>query len=493
MKTYQMYIDGAWSDAAAGEVFESKNPYTGAPWAMIPRGRQEDADRAVAAAKRAFRSDDWVRMTPSNRGHLLRKLGDLIAENAEALARTEVQDNGKLFNEMFFQLKYVPEWFYYYAGLADKIEGSVIPIDKPDMLNFTRYEPLGVCVGITAWNSPLLLLAYKLAPALATGNTFIVKPSEFTSASTLELARLVDQVGLPKGVFNVVTGYGAEVGANLVEHEDVAKVAFTGSEQTGRHIATVAAQTFKKVTLELGGKSPNIVFADAEIENAVNGVISGIFAASGQTCIAGSRLLVERRVHDEFLEKLLKLARTARIGNPMDADTQVGPVTTEQQLKKVLGYIDVAKAEGAETLLGGVRPDNRPELGEGWFVEPTIFGGVRNDMRIAQEEVFGPVLSVIPFDSAEEALSIANDSRYGLAAGVWTQDIRKIKYFSERLEAGTIWANTYRVISYMAPLGGYKSSGLGRENGQNAIYQYLQTKSVMISTAGEVANPFIMR
>ena len=493
MKTYQMYIDGAWSDAAAGEVFESKNPYTGAPWAMIPRGRQEDADRAVAAAKRAFRSDDWARMTPSNRGHLLRKLGDLIAENAEALARTEVQDNGKLFNEMFFQLKYVPEWFYYYAGLADKIEGSVIPIDKPDMLNFTRYEPLGVCVGITAWNSPLLLLAYKLAPALATGNTFIVKPSEFTSASTLELARLVDQVGLPKGVFNVVTGYGAEVGANLVEHEDVAKVAFTGSEQTGRHIATVAAQTFKKVTLELGGKSPNIVFADAEIDNAVNGVISGIFAASGQTCIAGSRLLVERRVHDEFLEKLLKLARTARIGNPMDADTQVGPVTTEQQLKKVLGYIDVAKAEGAETLLGGVRPDNRPELGEGWFVEPTIFGRVRNGMRIAQEEVFGPVLSVIPFDSADEALNIANDSRYGLAAGVWTQDIRKIKHFSERLQAGTIWANTYRVISYMAPLGGYKNSGLGRENGQDAIYQYLQTKSVMISTAGEVANPFIMR
>ena len=493
MKTYQMYIDGAWSDAAAGEVFESKNPYTGAPWAMIPRGRQEDADRAVAAAKRAFRSDDWARMTPSNRGHLLRKLGDLIAKNAEALARTEVQDNGKLFNEMFFQLKYVPEWFYYYAGLADKIEGSVIPIDKPDMLNFTRYEPLGVCVGITAWNSPLLLLAYKLAPALATGNTFIVKPSEFTSASTLELARLVDQVGLPKGVFNVVTGYGAEVGANLVEHEDVAKVAFTGSEQTGRHIATVAAQTFKKVTLELGGKSPNIVFADAEIDNAVNGVISGIFAASGQTCIAGSRLLVERCVHDEFLEKLLKLARTARIGNPMDADTQVGPVTTEQQLKKVLGYIDVAKAEGAETLLGGVRPDNRPELGEGWFVEPTIFGRVRNGMRIAQEEVFGPVLSVIPFDSADEALNIANDSRYGLAAGVWTQDIRKIKHFSERLQAGTIWANTYRVISYMAPLGGYKNSGLGRENGQEASYQYLQTKSVMISTAGEVVNPFIMR
>ena len=324
MKTYQMYIDGAWTDAAGKETFESKNPYTGAPWAVIPRGQQEDADHAVAAAIRAFRSDDWTGMTATNRGHLLRKLGDLIADKAEALARTEVQDNGKLFNEMFFQLKYVPEWFYYYAGLADKIEGSVIPIDKPDMLNFTRYEPLGVCVGITAWNSPLLLLAYKLAPALAAGNTFIAKPSEFTSASTLELAKIVDQVGLPKGVFNVVTGFGAEVGASLVEHEDVAKVAFTGSEKTGRLISAVAARTFKKVTLELGGKSPNIVFADAEMDNAVNGVISGIFAASGQTCIAGSRLLVEHSVHDAFLDKLLKLARTARIGDTMDTDTQVG-------------------------------------------------------------------------------------------------------------------------------------------------------------------------
>ena len=492
MKTYQMYIDGAWVDAAGGETFESLNPYTGEAWSNIPRGSEEDANLAVAAAQRAFLSDDWARMSASDRGHLLRKLGDLVAENAEALARTEVQDNGKLFNEMFFQLKYLPQWFYYYAGLADKIEGGVIPVDKPDMLNYTRYEPLGVCVGITAWNSPLLLLAYKLAPALATGNTFIVKPSEFTSASTLELAKIVDQVGFPKGVFNVVTGFGTEVGASLVEHEGVAKVAFTGSEQTGRHIAQAAAKTFKKVTLELGGKSPNIVFADAEMDNAVNGVISGIFAASGQTCIAGSRLLVQRSIHDEFLDRLLKLAKTARLGDPMDTDTQVGPVTTQQQLKKVLDYIAVAKDEGAETLLGGGRPD-RPELGKGWFVEPTIFGGVKNDMRIAQEEVFGPVLSVIPFEDADEALTIANDTSYGLAAGVWTQDLRKIKHFSERLQAGTVWVNTYRVISYMTPLGGYKNSGQGRENGQNAIYQYLQTKSVMISTASEVANPFIMR
>ena len=492
MKTYQMYIDGDWVDAVSGDVFESLNPYTGAAWATIPRGQKEDAIRAVDAAACAFRSGDWAGMAPTDRGHLLRRLGDLIAKNAEALARTEVIDNGKLFNEMSFQLKYVPQWFYYYAGLADKIEGAVIPIDKSDILTYTRHEPLGVCVGITAWNSPLLLLAYKLAPALAAGNSFIAKPSEFTSASTLEFALLVDQAGFPRGVFNVVTGLGTEVGAALVEHETVAKIAFTGSEQTGRHIAEVAARTFKKVTLELGGKSPNIVFADAEMDNAVNGVISGIFAASGQTCIAGSRLLVARSIHDVFLDKLLARAGTARLGNPMETGTQVGPVTTQPQLDKILNYIDIAKSEGAQVLLGGGKPKD-PDLARGWFVAPTIFGGVTNNMRIAQDEVFGPVLSVIPFDDDEEALAIANDTRYGLAAGLWTQDFRKIKHFSEQLQAGTVWANTYRVISYMAPLGGYKNSGLGRENGQNAIYQYLQTKSVMISTAPSVANPFIMR
>lgn len=492
MKTYQMYIDGDWVDAVSGDVFESLNPYTGAAWATIPRGQKEDAIRAVDAAACAFRSGDWAGMAPTDRGHLLRRLGDLIAKNAEALARTEVIDNGKLFNEMSFQLKYVPQWFYYYAGLADKIEGAVIPIDKSDILTYTRREPLGVCVGITAWNSPLLLLAYKLAPALAAGNSFIAKPSEFTSASTLEFARLVDQAGFPRGVFNVVTGLGTEVGAALVEHETVAKIAFTGSEQTGRHIAEVAARTFKKVTLELGGKSPNIVFADAEMDNAVNGVISGIFAASGQTCIAGSRLLVARGIHDVFLDKLLARAGTARLGNPMETSTQVGPVTTQPQRDKILNYIDIAKSEGAQVLLGGGKPKD-PDLARGWFVAPTIFGGVTNNMRIAQDEVFGPVLSVIPFDDDEEALAIANDTRYGLAAGLWTQDFRKIKHFSEQLQAGTVWANTYRVISYMAPLGGYKNSGLGRENGQNAIYQYLQTKSVMISTAPSVADPFIMR
>ena len=492
MKTYQMYIDGAWTDAAQKNTFESKNPYLGTSWAKIPRGQQEDADRAVEAAARAFRSDDWAGMSATYRGHLLRKLGDLIAKNAETLARTEVQDNGKLFNEMFFQLKYVPEWFYYYAGLADKIEGNVIPIDKPDMLNFTRFEPLGVCVGITAWNSPLLLLAYKLAPALAAGNTFIVKPSEFTSASTLELAKLVDQVGFPKGVFNVVTGFGDEVGASLVKNKDVAKVAFTGSEQTGRHIAEVAARTFKKVTLELGGKSPNIVFEDADFEAAVMGAISGIFAATGQTCIAGSRLLVQRSIHDKFVKRLIEVAGAAKIGDPMSIETHVGPVTTMPQYEKIMDYINIAKSEGAVCVLGGDAYRGAGAKGK-QFVQPTIFTGVHNQMRIAQEEVFGPVLSVIPFDTEDEAIAIGNDIVYGLAAGVWTSDIGRALRMSEKLKAGTVWVNTYRAVSFTSPFGGYKRSGEGRESGKESIKEFLQVKSVWIAQQTTAANPFIMR
>ena len=492
MQTYKMFIDGNWEGAVNGETFETRNPFTGEVWAQIPKGGKDDAERAILAAHKAFTSGPWPKLTASDRGHLLRRLGDLIAENAEHLANIEVKDNGKLINEMLFQLKYIPQWYYYFGGLADKIEGTVIPIDKPDTFNFTRNEPLGVCVGITPWNSPLLLLTYKLAPALAAGNTFVAKPSEFTSASTLEFAKLVEQAGFPTGVFNVVTGLGADVGETLTTHKHVAKIAFTGSEGTGRKIGELAARNFKKVTLELGGKSPHIVFADAEIGNAVNGVISGIFAATGQTCIAGSRLLVERKIHDQFVEKVVALAKTARMGDPMSTATQVGPVTTPPQLEKILGYIDIAKSEGAECLLGGGPPSN-PELANGWFVEPTIFSGVRNEMRIAQEEVFGPVLAVIPFDSDEEAIHIANDTNYGLAAGFWTQDMRRILKVSSAIQAGTVWVNTYRTISYMSPLGGYKHSGIGRENGLASIQNYMQTKSVMISTAESVANPFIMR
>jgi (Z)-2-((N-methylformamido)methylene)-5-hydroxybutyrolactone dehydrogenase len=492
LETFKMYIDGKWVDSASGSYFESDNPYTGRPWALIPKGNAEDIDRAVRAAHRAFTSGAWPKLTASQRGALLRKLGDAVAEQAEHLAQVEVRDNGKLIAEMGAQLKYVPQWYYYFGGLADKIEGAVIPIDKPGNLNYTRYEPLGVVGAIVPWNSPLLLTAWKLAPALAAGNTMVIKPSEFTSASTLEFMKLIEKVGFPPGVVNVVTGFGPDAGTPLVEHPLVRKIAFTGSDKTGQLIYETAARGLKRVSLELGGKSPNIVFDDALMDNAVKGVISGIFAATGQTCIAGSRLLVQQSIHDKFVDKLVAFAKTAKMGDPLSLDTQVGPVTNKPQYQKVLDYIAIAKSEGAQTLLGGAKA-TRPECGDGWFVEPTIFGGVKNSMRIAQEEVFGPVLSVIPFKDEEEAVAVGNDIVFGLAAGVWTQDIRRAITMADRLQAGTVWVNTYRAVSYMSPFGGYKRSGLGRENGQDAIWEYLQTKSVWISTSTEVPNPFVIR
>jgi len=492
LKKLRTYIDGEWCEPASGEYFESVYPFTAQPWVLVPRCNNDDVDRAVAAAFRAFNGGPWPALNASQRGALLRRLGDLIAENAERLAEIEVKDNGKLISEMAMQLRYIPQWYYYYGGLADKIEGSVIPIDKPETFNFTRHEPLGVCALITAWNSPLLLTAFKLAPCLAAGNTAVLKPSEFTSASALEFAKLVEQAGFPKGVVNIVTGYGNEVGQPLVEHPDVAKVGFTGSDRTGQMIYESAAKSLKRVSLELGGKSPNIVFNDAHMDNAVKGVISGIFAASGQTCIAGSRLLVQDSIHDEFVDKLVAFASQAKIGDPMSMETQVGPVSTIPQYEKVLDYIGVAQNEGAQTVLGGNKAD-QGECARGWFVQPTIFTGVNNSMRIAQEEVFGPVLSIIPFHDDDEALSIGNDIIYGLAAGVWTSNIRRAIQMSNQLRAGTVWVNPYRAMSYLSPFGGYKRSGLGRENGQEGIYEYLQTKSVMISTAEEVPNPFIMR
>lgn len=491
MKTYQMWINSEWADPADGQWIETENPFTGKAWAKIPRGSADDAKRAVEAAYAAYDRGPWAEMTASQRGALLRKLGDLIAENAEHLAEIEVTDNGKLKAEMLGQMKYLPEWYYYFGGLADKVEGATIPVDKPGFLNFTQYEPLGVVAIITPWNSPLLLASWKIAPALAAGNTIVVKPSEFTSASMIELARLVEEAGFPKGVFNVITGYGHEVGSALVEHPKVARIGFTGGEPGGIKVYEAAARGLKKVSLELGGKSPNIVFADADIDNAVKGAVSGIFAATGQTCMAGSRLLVQESIHDEFVEKLLTLAKTARMGDPKDTNTQIGPVTTRSQLEKVLAYIDIAKQEGATCVLGGA-PAKRPECGEGWFVEPTIFTNVRNDMRIAQEEVFGPVLSVIPFKDEEEAVAIANDVLYGLAAGVWTQNIGRALSMANRIRAGTVWINAYRVVSYMSPFGGYKRSGLGRENGQEMIKEYLQVKSVWINTNKEIPNPFVL-
>jgi acyl-CoA reductase-like NAD-dependent aldehyde dehydrogenase len=489
---YQTHIAGHWVDSASGQFFETDNPYTGKPWALIPRCTAEDVDRAVRAAHTAFTSGPWPKLTASQRGALLRKLGDLVIQHAKSLSEIEVRDNGKLIAEINPVINYMAQWYHYYGGLADKIEGAVLPTDKADTFNFTRYEPLGVVAAIVPWNSPLFLTTWKLAPALAAGNTIVIKPSEFTSASLLEFMKLVDCAGIPPGVVNVVTGFGPEAGLPLVEHPLVAKVAFTGSDLTGQKVYEAAARGLKRVSMELGGKSPNIVFDDAEMDNAVKGVISGIFAATGQTCVAGSRLLVQQSIHDQFVDKLLALARTAKMGNPMSLDTQVGPITNKPQLEKVLNYIDIAKSEGAQTMLGGKRASSA-ECGDGWFVEPTVFSGVRNSMRIAQEEVFGPVLSIIPFKDEDEALAIGNDIVYGLAAGVWTQNMRRALTMAERLRAGTVWINTYRAVSYLSPFGGYKRSGIGRENGQEMLKEYLQVKSVWISTATEVPNPFIQR
>ena len=492
LEKLQMYIGGRRCDAASGETFESLYPFTGKAWATVPRGGPEDVDRAVAAAKKALTTGDWPAMTPTQRGHMLCKLGDVLAANAERLGKLEVQDNGKLIAEMGLQTQYSAQWYYYFGGLADKIEGSVLPIDKPDTFTYTRSEPLGVVGMITPWNSPILLLTWKLAVALAAGNTVVVKPSEFTSASTLAFADLVAEAGFPEGVFNVITGYGAEAGEALVTHPDVAKIAFTGGSKSGTHVYERAAAGLKKVSLELGGKSPNIVFGDCNIENAVKGAISGIFAATGQTCIAGSRLLVQENIHDEFVDKLVDFAKTAQMGDPMSMDTQVGPVTTIPQYEKILGYMDVAKEDGAECVMGGTKAV-RPECGDGWFVEPTVYTGVNNKMRIAQEEVFGPVLSVIAFGDDEEAIDIANDVEFGLAAGIWTTDIRRAIEVPKRIQAGTVWVNTYRAVSFVAPFGGYKKSGLGRESGQAAIEDWMQTKAVWISTSTETPNPFVLR
>jgi aldehyde dehydrogenase (NAD+) len=493
MKTYQLWIDGKYLDPAGREWIETVDPYRGEAWARIPRGNKEDASRAVAAARRAMTAGPWATMSASERGKAMRRIGDIIAANARHLAEIEVRDNGKLFAEMQGQLKSLPEYWYYYSGLADKIEGAVMPLEKPDMMGFTRHEPIGVVAALTAWNSPLQFLAIKCAPALAAGCAVVVKPSEFASASSLELARLTKEAGLPDGVINVVTGFGHEIGAALVEHPHVAKITFTGSDVTGAKIYETAARTIKRVSLELGGKSPNIVFDDADLDLAAVGAIAGIFGAAGQMCTAGSRLLVQNSIKEAFTGRLVDLARNMKMGDPMLPDTNIGPIATPPQFKKVLDYIDVARSDGARCLLGG-KPAVGPGLTGGQFVEPTIFADVTNNMRIAQEEVFGPVLSIIGFEDEQQAIEIGNDVIYGLVAGVWTKDIARAMRMAKALQAGTVWINTYRAYSYMMPLGGMKRSGLGRENGIEAIHEYLETKSILLSTADAApTNPFVMR
>ncbi|MCO5119733.1 MAG: aldehyde dehydrogenase [Burkholderiaceae bacterium] len=491
MKTYQHFIDGQYVDPLGGKWLDTVNPYSGEVWARIPDGCERDVDRAVQAARRAMTEGPYAKMTPTQRGKLMVRLAELVAANAERLAEVEVRDNGKLYSEMKGQLDYHPEWWRYYGGLADKVEGAVMPVDKPDHFGFTTHEPIGVVGALTAWNSPLLFVAWKCAPAIAAGCAVVIKPSEFASASTLEFAALTKEAGFPDGVFNVVTGLGASTGSALVDHPDVAKITFTGSDVTGARIYAQAAKTMKRVTLELGGKSPNIVFADCDLDKAAAGAISGIFAATGQTCIAGSRLLVQNSIREDFIERVAKLGATARRGDPMKPDTNIGPVTTPPQYRKVLDYIDIARKEGARCILGGKPATDQPG---GQFVEPTIFVDVTPQMRIAREEVFGPVLSVIGFEDEAEAIRIANDTIYGLAAGIWTENIGRAMRVSKAIKAGTVWVNTYRSISYLMPFGGMKHSGIGRESGIESIRGYLETKSTLISYAeGAPANPFVMR
>lgn len=485
-------VDGKELSGHSTSWIPSFDPTRGAPWAEIPEVTPSGVDMAVKAAYLAFTRGPWASMTPTQRGKLLVRFADVLAEEAETLAAIETRDNGKLYAEMSTQLRYIPEWFRYFGGLADKVEGSVLPIDKPAMVAFTRKEPLGVVAMITPWNSPLLLLSWKLAPALAAGNTAVIKPSEFASVSTLAFVKLFEKAGFPPGVVNTVTGLGANVGPALTSHPLVAKIAFTGGESGGVAVARAAAEGLKPVTLELGGKSAHVIFDDADIEQAVKGAISGIFAASGQTCIAGSRLLVQRSVRKEVTDRLVTLASSAQIGDPMNKGTHVGPVTTVLQRDRILDFIAMAKSEGASCVLGGERA-RLDQFPDGWFVQPTIFTEVKNDMRIAREEVFGPVLSIIDFEDEEQAVRIANDSVYGLAAGLWTKEIGRAHRVAQQLQAGTVWVNCYRAVSYVAPFGGYKRSGIGRENGREAIEAYLQTKTIWIDTIGKPADPFVLR
>jgi (Z)-2-((N-methylformamido)methylene)-5-hydroxybutyrolactone dehydrogenase len=478
METFRMRIGAEWREAASGEWIASENPYTGQEWARIPRGGAADARAAVEAADAAGRGE-WGAMTATARGQRLFELSRIIREKGARLAELEITDVGRRRVEAMGVVDHLANYYAYYAGLADKIEGSVTPFDKPGFLHYTVHEPMGVVVCIVPWNGPLLLASMKIAPALAAGCTVVVKPSEFASASLLHLAELADEAGIPPGVLNVVTGYGHEIGDALTAHPLVRKVAFTGGHVGGHAVARSAAEGFKHVTLELGGKSPNIVFDDADLDAAVQGVGTAIFATSGQACLAGSRLVVQRSIADDFVARVADSMREARLGDPSESTTDIGPIATRRQFESVLAHLEGAQRDGAKAVLGGNR--GAPVGGEdGLFVEPTILTDVTPEMRVAREEIFGPVLVVLPFDTEDEAVHIANDTDFGLAAGLWTSSLRRGLELPRKLKAGTVWVNTYRTVSMMAPFGGFKESGIGRENGRRAVEDYLETKSIVI-------------
>ena len=479
LKHYKMLIDGQWVDASDQRTFESANPATGEAWARIPEATEADVNQAVEAAHRAFTTGEWAKALPTARGKYLRRLADLLADQSELLGRTETIDTGKMLKETRWQAKYIAEFFHYYAGCADKIQGATLPIDKPDMVAFTMREPLGVVAAIVPWNSQLFLTAVKIGPALAAGNTVVLKASEHASAPMLEFGRLIEQAGFPPGVVNIITGHGEPCGRVLTSHPLVQRISFTGGPTSARHVIHNSANNFAQISLELGGKSPFIVFDDADIESAVNG------------SIAGSRLYLHDSIADAFLEKMVTRAKAIRIGDPLEDDTQMGPLATQGQLTHIEREVAFAIEEGGVVLAGGQRP---PAQNRGLFYEPTIIACHSQSMRIVDTELFGPVLSVLRFKTEDEVVALANDTKYGLAAGIFTKNSARSLRVSKAVRAGIVWVNTYRAVSPIAEFGGFKESGYGRESGLQAIADYTRPKTVWINTSDEpMANPFVMR
>jgi betaine-aldehyde dehydrogenase len=483
-RRYQLFIDGKWVDAESGKTFTTPNPSTGETLAEVAEADKADVDKAVAAARRAFEGK-WSRMSARDRGRLLYKLAQLIESKSQELAALETADNGKPIKEsMYIDLPGVVENFEYFAGWATKIEGETIPVPG-QMFNYTLREPLGVCGQIIPWNFPLLMAAWKLAPALAAGNTIVLKPAEQTPVTALELGKLFQEAGFPDGVVNIVPGYGETAGASLASHSGIDKIAFTGSTEIGKVIARAAANNLTKVSLELGGKAPNIVFADADIEQAVSGAMMGIFFNQGQVCCAGSRLFLDERVKDEFLDRFKTRAEKIKVGDPMDKATQMGPQVSAEQLTRIKGYVDIARTEGATVFTGGGAPALEGNFQNGYFFQPTVFSEVQNTMRVAQEEIFGPVASVITFKDEADLIKQANDTIYGLSAGIWTKDITRAHRFAKEIKAGTVWINTFNMMNAASPFGGYKQSGYGREMGKHALELYTHVKSVWVDLSGK--------